>query len=112
MGKPKMIELGRGGAALLLIADTGPEWEHQAAGVVCDHPSANGFLEPIPEDARRELYNRFWGRCPSEFEVRQWLADFRLPYKPDDTGVAMEAWIPLRGMFDDNRAILVWENSD
>ena len=105
------IQLGRGGVALLVEDDSGEEWEHQANGVSCSHPSERGNLVPLSEGARSAAYDRFWGRRPSGFEVAQFCADFGLPYAPAEFG-AMEAWVPLKSTCGGADAVLVWNNSD
>jgi len=104
------IQLGRGGAALLVEDDNGEDWEHQANGVSCWHPSERGNLKPLSEAARSAVYDRFWGRLPSKLEVNQFCQDFGLPYASYALSERMEAWVPLVSTDGGPNAILVWNN--
>jgi hypothetical protein len=108
---PKMLmNMMQGTAALLVLDDDGDLWVHQTGGVLCNHPTAKGSLAPLPKDVREEVNARFWGKCPTDFEIREFMLDFDLPWEPN--GFAEEAWVPLSNTLDDTKAILVWNNSD
>lgn len=103
-------EIGSG-AAILVVDDSGYEWEHQAGGVSCSHPSEKGYLQPLPKEFRDDVIKRFYGKNPSEFEVDELMLDLGLHWKSHPYKSGMEAWIPIMSP-DGTEAVLVWNNSD
>ena len=100
-------------AAILVVNDIGDEWEHQAGGCSCLHPTAKGFLCPIDERLRNIIHDQFWSRCPSKFEVNELMCAFGMKWKSHPYKSGMEAWFPIVSVFDeDEEAVLVWNNSD
>jgi hypothetical protein len=106
----RLMDMMQGTAALLVLDEDGELYRHQTGGVCCNHPTACGRLEPLPERVRNEVIRRFFGRCPTDFEVRELMRDFCMPWEP--SSYPEEAWVPLKSTLDDSEAVLVWNNSD
>lgn len=109
------------GAWIILKDEAGPMFEQQAGGYACAHPTARGFLVPLPEGVNGTLSGYFvgpkWsGWCCDGIDTED--ADF-IDNELAKEGIyvdralydqSMEAWIHVS--YKGRPAVLTFDNSD
>lgn len=102
---------------LIVLHDDGTLYTNQTAGVLCNHPTARGYLHPmpVPEAIKDICYDSVF-LDPSQLDACDAaLRDLGLPMRVDRQGRNEEAWLSVDlglGRYESTRGILAWENSD
>lgn len=121
---------------LIVKASTGVRYSTQAAGFACEHPEAEGYLVPLRTRVGRPELATFSGQFRGSWESlsavqadaidhalsRHGIGSMRVDRSM--LGQSWEAWvhvivapdeqesIPLAGLSQEVKGILIWPNSD